>query len=859
MEDSILQSKTVVELRALARQSGVKLPAGINKARIIELLAAAPHAAESTPAANKPDKESDAPRREEQAPAAAKPERETADKPARASAAPKADSTQAAPQIAAQPRTKRAWPKPPSPESRREDGGKRRVGRPRKTPLPDQTADQPSAPTAEPKQTPAPKQEHDAPTAEPKQVPAPKQEHDTPTAEPKQAPAPKQEHDALTADQKQPSASKPQEHAAPTADQKQPSAPKQEHAAPTAKPKQAPAPKQEYDAPTAEPKQAPVPKQEHAAPTAEPKQAPAPKQEHDAPTAEPKQTSAPKQEHAAPTAEPKQTSAPKQERTASVTEPREVSRADEQTVRRMEGVQLPSDRFRTNLGAATQQNSPRENTFRRDYRSAYPNASQRTWTRANADNNAPGEQRYQRANAEGSAPGEQRYQRANTEGGAPGEQRYQRANADNNTPGEQRYQRFNTDGNTPGEPFYRRRDTGYYNAELGTSNPAVEGMLANSECGEGQGVLDIQPDGYGFLRAENYQAGDKDTYVSIAQIRRFGLRNGDWVAGRTRPQREGDRYSALFYITSVNGESPDKAQRRPSFEDLVPIYPNERLRLENAGNERDLALRAIDLVAPIGKGQRGLIVSQPKAGKTVLLKKIANALTENNPELKLIVLLIDERPEEVTDMQRSISGEVVYSTFDEEPENHTRVAEMVLDRAERLVEMGKDVVVLLDSITRLARAYNLVIPPTGRSLSGGLDPGALYKPKRFFGAARNIENGGSLTIIATALVETGSRMDDIIYEEFKGTGNMELHLDRKLSEKRIFPAIDLLKSGTRRDDLLLTPDEQEATLALRRYLSGNTQESTEQTLTMLEKSANNAVFIEKLKMFSKSWEKEGYR
>ena len=756
MEDSILQSKTVVELRALARQSGVKLPAGVNKARIIELLTAAPHAAESTPAANKPDKESDAPRREEPASAAAKPERETADKPARASASPKDDSAQTASQIAAQPRTKRVWPKPPSPESRREDGGKRRVGRPRKTPLPDQTADQPSAPTAEPKQTPAPKQEHDAPTAEPKQVPAPKQEHDTPTAEPKQVPAPKQEH---------------------------------------------------------------------IAPTAEPKQVPAPKQEH----------------------------------TAPVTEPREASRADEQTVRRMEGVQLPRDRFRTNLGAATQQNSPRENTFRRDYRSAYPNASQRTWTRANADNNAPGEQRYQRANAEGSAPGEQRYQRANTDNNTPVEQRYQRFNTDNNTLGEQRYQRANAEGSAPGEPFYRRRDTGYYNAELGTSNPAVEGMLANSECGEGQGVLDIQPDGYGFLRAENYQAGDKDTYVSIAQIRRFGLRNGDWVAGRTRPQREGDRYSALFYITSVNGESPDKAQRRPSFEDLVPIYPNERLRLENAGNERDLALRAIDLVAPIGKGQRGLIVSQPKAGKTVLLKKIANALTENNPELKLIVLLIDERPEEVTDMQRSISGEVVYSTFDEEPENHTRVAEMVLDRAERLVEMGKDVVVLLDSITRLARAYNLVIPPTGRSLSGGLDPGALYKPKRFFGAARNIENGGSLTIIATALVETGSRMDDIIYEEFKGTGNMELHLDRKLSEKRIFPAIDLLKSGTRRDDLLLTPDEQEATLALRRYLSGNTQESTEQTLTMLEKSANNAVFIEKLKMFSKSWEKEGYR
>ena len=831
MEDSILQNKTVVELRALARQSGVKLPAGVNKARIIELLTAAPHAAESTPAANKPDKESDAPRREEPASAAAKPERETADKPARASAAPKADSAQTASQIAAQPRTKRVWPKPPSPESRREDGGKRRVGRPRKTPLPDQTADQSSAPKP---------QEHAAPTAEPKQAPAPKQEHIAPTAAPKQAPAPKQEHEV------------------PTADQKQPSAPKQEHAAPTAEPKQASASKQEHDAPTAEPKQVPAPKQEHEVPTADQKQPSAPKpQEHIAPTAAPKQVPASKQEHIAP-----------------VTEPREASRADEQTVRRMEGVQLPRDRFRTNLGAATQQNSPRENTFRRDYRSAYPNASQRTWTRANADNNAPGEQRYQRANADNNAPGEQRYQRANTdnntpgeqryqranaEGSAPGEQRYQRANAEGSAPGEQRYQRANAEGSAPGEPFYRRRDTGYYNAELGTSNPAVEGMLANSECGEGQGVLDIQPDGYGFLRAENYQAGDKDTYVSIAQIRRFGLRNGDWVAGRTRPQREGDRYSALFYITSVNGESPDKAQRRPSFEDLVPIYPNERLRLENAGNERDLALRAIDLVAPIGKGQRGLIVSQPKAGKTVLLKKIANALIENNPELKLIVLLIDERPEEVTDMQRSISGEVVYSTFDEEPENHTRVAEMVLDRAERLVEMGKDVVVLLDSITRLARAYNLVIPPTGRSLSGGLDPGALYKPKRFFGAARNIENGGSLTIIATALVETGSRMDDIIYEEFKGTGNMELHLDRKLSEKRIFPAIDLLKSGTRRDDLLLTPDEQEATLALRRYLSGNTQESTEQTLTMLEKSANNAVFIEKLKMFSKSWEKEGYR
>ena len=412
-----------------------------------------------------------------------------------------------------------------------------------------------------------------------------------------------------------------------------------------------------------------------------------------------------------------------------------------------------------------------------------------------------------------------------------------------------------------GEGTYRRRDraTGYYNAELGTSNSAVQDLLAASDCSDGSGVLDIQPDGYGFLRAENYQQGDRDIYVSIAQIRRFGLKNGDFVEGKTRPQREGDRYSALFYITAVNGDPPEKAIHRKPFEELTPIYPDERLRLENPENEKDLAIRAVDLVAPIGKGQRGLIVSQPKAGKTVLLKKIANAITKNYPEIQLIVLLIDERPEEVTDMKRSIEGEVIYSTFDEEPENHTKVAEMTLDRSMRLVEQGKDVVVLLDSITRLARAYNLVIPPTGRSLSGGLDPGALFRPKRFFGAARNIENGGSLTIIATALVETGSRMDDIIYEEFKGTGNMELHLDRKLSERRIFPAIDMVKSGTRRDDLLLTPDEQEGVLAMRRLLQGNAQDNAEELIGMLEKSASNAIFIEKLQLFMKSWGKDGYR
>ena len=465
-----------------------------------------------------------------------------------------------------------------------------------------------------------------------------------------------------------------------------------------------------------------------------------------------------------------------------------------------------------------------------------------------------------------------RYQRAEQaprtprgpEGGQP-ERANARGAAENGQPeqGARRYAQ-SQDGaryHQDGENAYRRRDraTGYYNAELGTSNSAVQEMLAASDCSEGYGVLDIQPDGYGFLRAENYQPGDKDTYVSIAQIRRFGLKNGDFVEGKTRPQREGDRYSALFYITAVNGESPEKAIHRKPFEDLTPIYPNERLRLENPENEKDLAIRAVDLVAPIGKGQRGLIVSQPKAGKTVLLKKVANAITKNYPEVQLIVLLIDERPEEVTDMKRSIEGEVIYSTFDEEPENHTKVAEMTLDRAQRLVEQGKDVVVLLDSITRLARAYNLVIPPTGRSLSGGLDPGALYRPKRFFGAARNIENGGSLTIIATALVETGSRMDDIIYEEFKGTGNMELHLDRKLSERRIFPAIDMVKSGTRRDDLLLTPDEQEGVLAMRRLLQGNAQDNAEELIGMLEKSASNAVFIEKLQLFMKSWGKDGYR
>lgn len=399
----------------------------------------------------------------------------------------------------------------------------------------------------------------------------------------------------------------------------------------------------------------------------------------------------------------------------------------------------------------------------------------------------------------------------------------------------------------------------YYNAEYGTSNPAVPEMLHSGECGDGEGVLEIMPDGYGFLRAENYKQGNNDVYLSIAQIRRFCLRTGDLVTGKTRASREGDRYQALLYITAVNGQPPETAVNRRAFDELTPIYPDERLRLENEHNSKDLAIRCIDMISPIGKGQRGLIVAPPKAGKTVLLKKIANAISENYPDVKLIVLLIDERPEEVTDMQRSINGDVVFSTFDEQPENHARMAEIVLERAKRLVEHGQDVIVLLDSLTRLARAYNLVVPPSGRTLSGGLDPASLFKPKRFFGAARNIENGGSLTIIATALVETGSRMDEIIFEEFKGTGNMEIHLDRKLSEKRIFPAIDLNKSGTRRDDLLLSQKELDATYQVRRVLSGsNNQEAAEQLISMLSKTASNDEFFGRLKDGIAAWEKEGY-
>ena len=321
------------------------------------------------------------------------------------------------------------------------------------------------------------------------------------------------------------------------------------------------------------------------------------------------------------------------------------------------------------------------------------------------------------------------------------------------------------------------------------------------------GILELCEDGYGFLRGENYLSTDEDTYVSPVQIRRFRLKTGDMVHGICRPKNSKERSDALIYVKDINGETLDKAIKRKPFDVLIPTYPDERLRLETT--QKNYSSRIIDIIAPLGKGQRGLIVAPPKAGKTTLIKDIANSISMNNPDVNLIVLLVDERPEEVTDMKRSIKGEVIYSTFDELPEHHIKVAEMVLERAQRLVEHGQDVVILLDSITRLARAYNLTVPSTGKTLSGGIDPSALHKPKKFFGAARNIEKGGSLTILATALVETGSRMDDVIFEEFKGTGNMEVHLDRRLSEKRIFPAIDIYKSGTRKDELILTNEEKE--------------------------------------------------
>ena len=365
----------------------------------------------------------------------------------------------------------------------------------------------------------------------------------------------------------------------------------------------------------------------------------------------------------------------------------------------------------------------------------------------------------------------------------------------------------------------------------------------------GAGILEIMADGYGFLRAQNFMRGENDIYVSISQIRRFNLKTGDWIEGDIRKPKEGEKAGALLYVHKVNGDRPERAKYRPNFESLTPVFPRERLQLES--DSEVLSTRIIDLMAPIGKGQRGLIVAPPKAGKTILLKQIANAITRNHPDVSLLVVLIDERPEEVTDIRRSIVGndvEVIASTFDEPPEHHKQVVEMVLERAKRMVEQGKDLVILLDSITRMARAYNLTIPPSGRTLSGGLDPASLYMPKKFFGAARKIENGGSLTILGTALVETGSKMDDVIFEEFKGTGNMELVLDRSLSERRIFPAIDIYKSGTRRDDLLLSSEEMSVAYSIRKDLSRNhTSEVMENLIQTMLKQKSNKEFVESMK------------
>ncbi len=363
------------------------------------------------------------------------------------------------------------------------------------------------------------------------------------------------------------------------------------------------------------------------------------------------------------------------------------------------------------------------------------------------------------------------------------------------------------------------------------------------------GILEVMPDGYGFIRCENYLPGDQDVYVSPSQIRKFGLKTGDIIHGNTRVKTQQEKFSALLYIKSINGNHPSEILRRPNFEDLTPIFPNERIRLET--DRSASAMRIMDVVSPIGKGQRGMIVSPPKAGKTTLLKQVAKAVTRNNPDMHLIILLIDERPEEVTDIKEAIEGkhvEVIYSTFDELPEHHKRVSEMVIERARRLVEHGKDVMILLDSITRLARAYNLIVPPSGRTLSGGIDPAALHMPKRFFGAARNMREGGSITILATALVDTGSRMDDVIYEEFKGTGNMEIILDRKLSERRVFPAVDITKSGTRREDLLLSREEQEAVEIMRRAINGmKADEAVESILNLFVRTNNNREFCQMIK------------
>ena len=452
--------------------------------------------------------------------------------------------------------------------------------------------------------------------------------------------------------------------------------------------------------------------------------------------------------------------------------------------------------------------------------------------------NQNGEQTYQNRQAQN---GEQPYQNRQNQNG---EQTYQNRQNQN---GEQTYQ--NRQAQNGEQPYQNRQNQNneqpaYQNNRDEVAEKSQEEMDSGVPA---SGILEVMPDGFGFIRCENFLPGENDVYVSPTQIRRFNLKTGDIINGNRRVKTSNEKFAALLYIKNVNGYPVSALERRPNFEDLTPIFPNSRLHMETQGKS-STAMRVLDLLAPIGKGQRGMIVSPPKAGKTTLLKQVAQAVTNNHPDMHMIILLIDERPEEVTDIKESVVGdnvEVIYSTFDELPERHKRVSEMVIERAKRLVEHGRDVIILLDSITRLARAYNLVVPPSGRTLSGGLDPAALHMPKRFFGAARNMREGGSLTILATALVDTGSRMDDVIYEEFKGTGNMELVLDRKLSEKRIFPAIDILKSGTRRDDLLLSRDEAEAVDIVRKATNSlKPEDSVERILDLFAQTRTNREFVE---------------
>ena len=556
-------------------------------------------------------------------------------------------------------------------------------------------------------------------------------------------------------------------------------------------------------------------------------------------------------------------------RTEEGAAPQRTRRTEEgpapQRVRRMEG--SSSQRSRQTEGTAPAQRYQRtEDTapaqrYQRTEDAAPAQRYQRTEDTAPAqryqrtEDTAPA-QRYQRTE---DAASTQRYQR--TEDAAPA-QRYQRTE---DTAPVQRYQRMDEGiaQDTAGSlretaPRSQNRDqlrdggaertAGRESGRESSDRPPMD--LASLDSGNCvSGILEVLADGYGFLRSDNYLPGENDVYVAPSQIRRFNLKTGDIVTGNTRVRAQQEKYSALLYILSVNGFSPSEVAKRPNFEDMTPIFPNERLRLERGG--RDMAMRIVDLLSPVGKGQRGMIVSPPKAGKTTLLKDVATSILQNNPEMHILIMLIDERPEEVTDIREAIVGdnvEVLYSTFDELPEHHKRVSEMGIERAKRLVEQGQDVIILLDSITRLARAYNLTVAPSGRTLSGGLDPAALNMPKRFFGAARNMREGGSLTILATALVDTGSKMDDVVYEEFKGTGNMELVLDRKLSERRVFPAIDILKSGTRREDLLLEPEELEAVYIMRKALNGmRSEEAVENILNMFYHSRNNAELIAKIR------------